>query len=132
MGLIEKFKDQYEKSQRNAVYGVHRIVNDEYVYLPKGKFKSVKKPIAGAVAEFDPGVSSSSATATRVIAGALIAGPVGAVVGGLFQKQKGRCYVYVTFADDAVAIVDGPIGDASKLREFTLKINEAAKYHADQ
>lgn len=124
-----------QQSERTAprtfAYGVHRVSNGEYVYLPKGQIKSVRKPVAGASAEFESGASHSSATAGRVIAGALIAGPAGAIVGGMFRKQKGRCYVYVTFSDGDVAVVDGPIRDEPKLREFAQKINTAASHPAE-
>lgn len=128
---MDKFRDAMESAERNAVYGVHRVTNGEYVYLPKGKFTSVKKPVAGATAEFESGASNSSATVGRVLAGTLIAGPVGAIVGGMFKKQKGRAYVYVTFLDGDIAIVDGSIKDESKMREFALKVNAAAKHYAD-
>lgn len=111
-----------------AVYGVHTVANGNYVYMES--FKRVVKPIGGAVAEFDPGYSDESPTLTRVAAGAIIAGPVGAIVGGMFMKQKGRCYVTVTFADGEVAVIDGPVSDTSKLRHFTQQVMKASAHYA--
>ena len=119
-----------EHAQWFAHYDVHKIDKGEYIYLPKGQFKNIKKPIAGASAEFDKGGEHSSATVGRVAAGLIIAGPVGAIVGGMFKKQKGRAYVYVTFADGEVAIIDGPAKDESKLREFAVKVNAASEHYS--
>lgn len=126
MGIKDWYEAQAERHSQSALYGVHKVAKGEYSYLPKGKFKQIRKPIAGAVAEFESGSNNSGATATRVITGAILAGPVGAVIGGLFKKQKGRVYVYVTFADGDVAILDGPVKDETKLREFAQKVNAAA------
>lgn len=126
MGIKDWYTGQIERQNESALYGVHKLARGEYSYLPKGKFKQVRKPVDGASAEFESGADNSGATASRVIAGALIAGPAGAIVGGLFKKQKGRVYVYVTFADGDVAIIDGPVRDETKLREFASKVNAAA------
>lgn len=115
-----------------GVYGTHRFMQGTYVYLPTGGFKSVTKDIAGASAEFESGAGQSTATVGRVLTGGLIAGPAGAIVGGMFKKEKGRAYVYVTFADGDVAIIDGPLKDESKLRTFALGINAASKHYAAQ
>ena len=111
-----------------ALYGVHTVANGNYVYMES--FKRIVKPIGGAAAEFDPGYSDESTTLTRVAAGAVIAGPVGAIVGGMFKKQKGRCYVTVTFPDGEVAVIDGPVKDTSKLRHFTQQVNKASAHYA--
>lgn len=116
-----------ERSKANAVYGVHRINGDSYVYLPDGAFKQVRKPIAGAVAEYEPGSAvGGRTTLTRVAAGAIVAGPVGAIVGGMFKKDRSRGYVSITFSDGDVVVVDGPLKDESKLRTFATKVNQAA------
>lgn len=132
MGLKDWYDAQTERHNDTALYGVHKVAKGEYSYLPQGKFKQIRKSVAGAVAEFESGTENSSATVTRVVAGAIIAGPVGAIVGGLFKKQKGRVYVYVTFADGDVVIIDGPVKDESKLRDFTLKINAAAEKYREK
>lgn len=135
MGLKDWYQAQKARSEAykadvRALYGVHSLAKGEYSYLPKGQFKQVRKPVAGASAEFDKGAENSGATLTRVAAGAIIAGPVGAIVGGLFKKQKGKVYVYVTFADGQLAIIDGPVKDESKLREFAASVNQAAEMYS--
>lgn len=112
-----------------ALYGIHTVANGNYIHMDG--FKRIVKRVAGTSAEFDAGQSNESATLSRVAAGAIIAGPVGAIVGGMFKKQKGRCYVYVTFPDGEVVIIDGPIKDESKLRHFTQQVNKAAAHYTE-
>lgn len=132
MGLKDAFNAQMERARTSAVYGVHRLSGGEYTYLPKGKFKNIRKPVAGAVAEHESGADvGGRTTLTRIAAGAIIAGPVGAIVGGMFKKDRNRFYVTITFPDGDVAVIDGPAKDESRLREFTAKVNAAAKAHSD-
>lgn len=126
MGFKDWFSAQQERADANAVYGVHRLNGGDYTYLPQGKFKNIKKPIAGAVAEFESGADvGGRTTLTRVAAGAIIAGPVGAIVGGMFKKDRNRVYVTITFPDGDVVVVDGPAKDESKVRSFAQKVNAA-------
>lgn len=128
MGFKDAWNAQLDRSRSSAVYGVHRVNRSEYVYLPKGAFKSVRKPVAGASAEFESGADiGGRTTLTRVAAGAIIAGPVGAIVGGMFRKDRNRVYVTISFADGEVAVIDGPARDESKLRAFAAKVNAAAR-----
>lgn len=127
MSIKDAWNAQLERSKNNAVYGTHVINGGEYSYLPKGGFKKIRKPLAGAVAEFESGSDiGGRTTLTRVAAGAIIAGPVGAVVGGLFKKDRNRVYVTITFADGEVAVVDAPAKHESKIRDFAAKVNAAA------
>lgn len=131
MGFKDWFNAQQERADANAVYGVHRLNGGEYTYLPQGKFKNIKKPIAGAVAEFESGADvGGRTTLTRVAAGAIIAGPVGAIVGGMFKKDRNRVYVSITFADGEVVVLDGPAKDEPKVRAFAHKLNLAAARHS--
>lgn len=135
MGFKKWFQAQKQRSEEynagaafRAHYGTHSVDNGIYDYLPDGKFKKIKKPVAGATAEFDKGSDKSSATVGRVAAGAIIAGPVGAIVGGMFKKQKGRVYVYVTFPDGDMIILDGPVKDETRLRQFAATVNRAGQH----
>lgn len=112
-----------ENQASTALYGVHSVKNGTYKYLPQGKFKSVSKPIAGAEATFESGADRTRPTLTRIGAGALIAGPAGAIVGGLFKKDRTKCYVTVIFADGDTAIVEGPAKHEKRLREFASDVN---------
>lgn len=113
--------------EQMAVYGVHSVKDGSYNYLPEGKFKSVTKPVAGASAEYESGADRKRPTLTRIGAGAIIAGPVGAVVGGLFQKDRTKGYVTVIFADGDTAIIEGPVKDEAKMRKFAADVNRTAQ-----
>ena len=126
MGLKEKWNEARESAKTFAAYGVHSIKNGEYKYLPQGSFKQIKKPLQGASATFELGADKSRPTLTRVGAGALIAGPAGAVVGALFKKDTSRNYITVIFSDGDTVIIDGPAKDEKKMRLFANRINELA------
>jgi len=126
MGFKDAWNRQMERSKSNTFYGVHRVTGGEYAYLPEGSFKYVRKPVAGAVAEYEPGSAvDGRTTLTRVGVGAIVAGPVGAIVGGMFKKDRSRGYVSVTFPDGDVVVLDGPLTDEKKLREFARKVTDA-------
>lgn len=126
MGFKDAWNRQMERSKSNTFYGVHRVTGGEYAYLPEGSLKYVRKPVAGAVAEYEPGSAiDGRTTLTRVAAGAIVAGPVGAIVGGMFKKDRSRGYVSVTFPDGDVVVLDGPLTDEKKLREFARKVTDA-------
>lgn len=88
-----------------------------------------KAPIAGATAEFENGADKKRMTGTRVITGAVLFGPAGAVVGGLLKKNKSKCYVTTTFADGNVAIVEVPVKQERQARDFAAKVNAAGAYY---
>lgn len=114
-----------------AFYDTHTIKDGNYNHLPKGKFKKIRKPIGGAVAEYESGAyAGEQTTLGRVALGAVIAGPVGAIVGGMFRKDRTRGYVTVTFPDGEVVILDGPIKDELKMREFASKVNAASAHYS--
>lgn len=121
-----------ENAKWFALYETHKVSNGEYSFLPDGKFKKVRRPIAGAVAEYEAGSSvGGRTTLTRVAAGALLAGPAGAIVGGMFKKDVSKGYVTTTFPDGTVVILEGPLKDESKLRQFAAKVNAAAAHYAE-
>ena len=114
-----------------AGYGTHAVKSGKYTHFPKGSLKEIRKPIGGAVAEYEAGdYAGERTTLTRVAAGAIIAGPVGAIIGGMFRKDRSRGYVTVTFPDGDVVVVDGPLKDADKMREFARKVNAASEHYA--
>lgn len=118
-----------ERSRIQVAYGVHSVTRDgNYRFLPQGGFHQVVRPVAGAVAEYEPGSAvDGRTTLTRVAAGAVIAGPVGAIVGGMFKKDRAKGYVTVTFPDGDVAVADGPLKDEDKMRRFVAGVNDAAQ-----
>lgn len=126
MGLKEKFAAARASAKTFASYGGHIIKSGEYKYLPQGAIRQVAKPLAGAEATYETGNDKSRPTLTRIGAGAIIAGPAGAVVGALFKKDTGKNYVTVVFADGDTVIIEGPQSDAMKMREFAARINAQA------
>lgn len=85
-------------------------------------------PVAGATAEFESGADRKRPTFTRVVTGAVIAGPAGAIVGGLFRKDKSRVYVLVTLADGRQVIADTSVKHEKQAREWAAKVNAAAAH----
>lgn len=116
-----------ERLEQMARYGVHSVKDGSYNYLPEGKLKSVTKPIAGASAEYESGANIKRATLTRVGAGALLFGPLGAVGGVLMKKNTTKGYVTVIFADGDTVIIEGPLKDEPKMRKFAVDVNRIAR-----
>lgn len=121
------FRRWQEHAAQFAAYGAHSLSKGVYKYIPEGKIKPIKKSVIGAHVEVESGADQSGRTTlTRVLGGAVIAGPVGAVVGGMFKKDETKVYATVTFADGEVAIIEAPAKDERELREFTERVNAAA------
>lgn len=92
----------------------------ELVNLAKG----VKKPLRGSRVTYEAGANvGGRTTLTRVGVGAIVAGPMGAIVGGMFKKDRNRCYVTVEFPDGEIVVVDGPAREEKKIREFAAKLS---------
>jgi hypothetical protein len=108
-----------------ARYGLSSV-EDGWLAMPE-----LSRSVAGATAEFELGADQKRTTLTRVAAGAIVAGPAGAIVGGLFRKNKSQAYVTVTFPDGDVAILDGPVKDEPQLREFARVVNAAGRHYAE-
>lgn len=133
MGLKDAWNAQMQRhkasvERKNAgidgSYGITSFVSDGRIVAP-----GLNRSVAGAVAEFESGAQQSATTLTRVAAGAIIAGPIGAVVGGMFKKDRSRGYVSVTFPEGDVAVIDGPLKDEKKLREFARVITAAGAHY---
>lgn len=101
-----------------ANYAGHMVDQHGYKYG-----LGVKRDVAGASAEYESGADRSRPTLTRIGAGALLAGPVGAIAGGMFKKDKTKGYVTIIFRDGATVIIDGPAKDEKKMREFASAVN---------
>lgn len=74
----------------------------------------------------DADAARSRVTATRVVAGAVLAGPVGALIGGMAKKSTGRVYVVVTCDDGRILSGDAPSKAMGSASELVTKINMAA------
>lgn len=126
----ETRKEQRARKRQEAQFiariGGHAVIKENYVNGLK------KIPIAGATAEYESGATSKRITGTRVITGAVLFGPLGAVAGGVLRKDKSRCYVTITFPSGDAVIVDAPLKDEKKAREFAATVNAAGAYYADR
>jgi len=133
MGFKDAWNRQVERSRIVGAYGVHSVTRDgNYRWMPEGSLKQQVRPLSGASAEYEPGSATAGRTTlTRVAAGAVIAGPVGAIVGGMFKKDTARGYVSVTFPDGSVVVVDGPLQDESKMRRFVQVVNSEASKNTE-
>ncbi|NJI60930.1 hypothetical protein HCX50_15985 [Microbacterium oxydans] len=89
----------------------------------KGGGKSVS--LQGAEAEATQGAPSQRSTLTRMGAGALIAGPVGFVVGAVARKDTSKCYVTVELPQ-GVVVIEGRSKDYPHAVKFADAINRSA------
>ncbi|MBB1023336.1 MULTISPECIES: hypothetical protein [unclassified Dietzia] len=96
------------------------IVLDEHAIYFQGRACRLEGSHAELV---DANAARSRVTATRVAAGAVIAGPVGALVGGMAKKKTGEVYVMVTASDGRVLSASGKGSDLAKAAEIVAKIN---------
>ena len=84
------------------------------------------------MAEFESHDFGSRTTLGRVTAGAIMAGPAGAIVGGLFKKDSSRVYVTITFADGEIVVVDAPRKNGPKLQQFARDVSAAGIKYAPE
>lgn len=115
-------KPEVSKPLAIASYGGYTARGDAFD-LPKG---AGVKTLSGAEAVFESGSDTSRPTLTRIGAGALLAGPIGAVGGALLKKNTTKAYVTIVFADGDTVIIEGPIKDEMKMRQFAADFNSLA------
>src|SRR5690606_2004281 len=109
----------------------HLELRDDIVReTPYGKIRSVPRPVAGAHAEIVDAFDGSRMTASRVVGGAVLLGPVGAVIGALARKDTSAVVVAVTFADGHVAYAQVPRKRNIEARKFVDLVNAAAEHYA--
>ena len=84
--------------------------------------------IKGAKAYIENGANiGSRITATRVAAGLVLAGPVGAIIGGLAKKDRNKIYVLIETTNNEVVSIETKAKDEAKARAFVNKVNAAAQ-----
>lgn len=128
------FKEMRARAQENArfqsLFEGHFIQDGELRLPPERLAKGERLPIGGASASVEDGADTNRPTLTRVGAGAIIAGPLGAIVGGLVRKDTSRIYVTVEFPDGRAVVIDAPRKDSAKAREFAAKVNAAGAHYS--
>ena len=114
-----------EAAKFNGSVGNIALTNKKIRYL----FKSF--PVAGAQAELDVvDAPAPQATLGRIAAGAVIAGPVGAIVGGLLKKDRSKGFVAITLADGKMLLGEFPSARVSDARKLIALINEASAFYS--
>lgn len=132
MGFKEMQARAKESAQFQAAFGGYRILNGAlHGRNPAGGWPATLSwPLAGMAAELERGATvGPRVTATRVVAGAVVAGPVGALVGGMLRKDRNKVYVVVTLADGSQILIDGPAKDERAARDFVSKLNAAGAHY---
>ena len=84
-------------------------------------------PVVGVVARVEAGAARNRTTATRVVGGALIAGGVGAIVGGRARKNESKIYVVLDLPDGRSISRTAPAREEERAREFVGNVNAAAR-----
>ena len=87
-------------------------------------YKSDRRTIAGAKATVEAGASARARmTATRVIGGAAILGPLGAILGGLAKKDESKVFLIVEMKDGTVYTEEVHGRKESEARKFAGMVN---------
>lgn len=92
-------------------------------------FQGVEQSVTGCHAVVDSvGAIRDRATLTRVVGGAVVAGPLGAVIGGLLRKRVDERQVFLLISgprlDWVVPVKTWQVGEAQR---FAAVLNTAAK-----
>lgn len=136
MGL----RDWYSKANDKAA--AHReahqfdvLTTDFRVWGDKLQLKTTEGfreyPVAGSKASFESGAAATSRiTATRVLTGAVILGPLGAILGGMAKKDTSRMFLIVEAANGDIVTTEAKAKDEAKVREFVTKANQASAHFA--
>lgn len=70
------------------------------------------------------------ATVTRVVAGAVVAGPVGAILGGLFRKRVDDTQTWLVITGEKDWVVPVARSLAGMARQFAARVNNEARERA--
>lgn len=125
MGIKETIAKAKLAARFNGSLDGLALTNDKIRYNLK------TYPVAGAVAEIDTvDAPAPQATIGRIAAGAVIAGPVGAIVGGMLKKDRSKGYITITLEDGKVIVSDFPSVKLSVARNLVSLINEASAHFA--
>lgn len=126
----EKAEKREEKAvkradkQFNAVSPVLTSRLDKNILYNNGK----KFDITGADVIYENGVEAKRMTATRVVGGAVLLGPVGAVIGAIGKKDKTLVHIVVTTEDGARTTISAPRQREAVARSYADGIASASAY----
>ncbi|MFB9620648.1 hypothetical protein [Brooklawnia cerclae] len=121
------WKDQMERSRTfaadhkfDAVFQGARINGGEVSY----GFKTW--PVADCSAQAQTGAELHKMSLGRVAGGAVLLGPLGAVLGGMAKKDKTKVYVALQ-TPDGPQVIEGPAKDQAAAMTFAARLNAAAE-----
>lgn len=102
----------------------------KFLLTPQG-IKTLGKtwPLDGASAYAEvEGVAVERVTATRVLTGAVLLGPLGAVIGALAKKREGqRAFLVVTLGDGTILSEEGDPVKLIGMKLMAERINRAGR-----
>ena len=84
-----------------------------------------KWDVADCSAEFQSGETLAKMSAGRVIGGAVLLGPLGAVLGGMAKKDRSKVYVAIQTPTGPI-VVEGPASEQRQAMTLASNINAAA------
>jgi len=91
-------------------------------------YEGKRYPRAGAKAIMDTGAAAQKRmTATRVVGGALVLGPLGAILGGLAKKRTGMIFLTVDLPDGTCLVAGDKAARQKDAAKAMQKINSQPK-----
>ncbi|WP_032384701.1 hypothetical protein [Rhodococcoides fascians] len=87
-------------------------------------YKRDRRSVSGAKATVEAGASARTRmTATRVLGGAAVLGPLGAIIGGLAKKDESKVFLIVEMRDGTVYTEEVHGRKESEARKFAGMVN---------
>lgn len=127
----QQLQEQIDQRKAERPTWDRKLAKFEGVTLRKrsiGRGLADTQPLTGVHASIESGEAlSRRTTATRVVAGAVLAGPVGAVVGAVAKKKTGGDSYLVITGPEFEWQIEVDRKHADKARQFAAQINTAAK-----
>lgn len=133
MGLMGKLKEAQATArvhtQFDTRFGGVAMASGKILYQGTDR-KMHHVTVAGVTAEYEGATTvAPRTTLTRVVAGGVVAGPVGAIVGGLFKKDRDKAYVTLYFPNGDTFTLVGPAKQDAQAREFARRITAAGLHY---
>lgn len=128
MGLFSSFKEKVAAGPV-ATFGSLVLYGSGEVGRQKESGVGYDRvPVEGVTAHVESGTQlEKRVTATRVVAGGALLGPLGAVAGALARKKSGGESWLTLESDELFWSVEVDRGDEAKARMFAEKVNRAAR-----
>lgn len=98
------------------------------IVVPEG-FKNYRANVSEVTIDIETGPAVNRMTLTRVVAGGVLLGPVGAILGGLAKKDDSYNNMVITFPETVIRIPfnNREYRDAQKFIEAVMELQSAVK-----